>query len=293
MCTDTEEIVLDDTKFMAVSKICGRQNLSVKRVLSFLSSEGVIPEKGKRFSDTYVYKNGLNIITTNLSIRFEEHDLMCYLSNHGALPVVSMVDEMNELYDTIRDVKYRFERINAFVGGRIAFIDAEFKDGNYHEVAWEIREDGKLVEKKYFIVRDEYLNRVKFVDNKLVESTRIKRLRTGNQPFIIATRKHINYIMKNAMRSVDRIVAHNAFGERNMLLQNGIFFKKSKFFCTSKMAVDYIFTSDKMPSLVDLVEYYKIPINSCFLHYAHEDARIAAEIFYKMIAMAKKEFGIA
>jgi len=289
---DTVDTTIDQTKFMAVSKICGRQNLSVERVLNFLSTTGVIPVKGKRLSEPFVCRDGLGIITTDVSIRFEEPVLMQYLNTPGALPIVSMGDAFNELHDTIKDPKHRFERINEIVHGRIAFIDAEFKDGNYHEVAWEIREDGKLVDKKYFIVREEYVKGLKFVDGKPVHSMRMKKLQAYHQPYILAPRKHINYMMKKAMRSVDRIVAHNAYGERNMLLRNGIYFQKSKFLCTSRMAVDYIFDSLHSPSLIDLVEYYSININSSFIHYAHEDARIAAEVFYRMVNSAKKEFGI-
>lgn len=283
----------DATEFLAVSKICNRQNLSVKLVLSFLSDSGVIPVKGKRHEKEFVRRKGLDVHSTGDSLRLIEDDLMRYLDKKGVLPTVSLIDELNVLHDTIEDPKFRFEQISKVVHSRIAFIDAEFKDGNYHEVAWEIREDGKVVDKKYFIVREEYMKKVKIVDDKVIQPIRIRKLQEANYPFVVTLRKHINRIMKNDMKSVDRIVAHGAQGERNMLIQNGIRFKKSKFLCTSNMMVGYVYDRQKMPSLNDLVAYYGIPVNSNFLHYAHEDARVAAEVFYTIIESAKKEFGIS
>lgn len=277
---------VDDMEFISVSKICNRRKLSVKRVLDFLSTNEVIPKRSQRINRKFTSNNGMVVVSTGDSLRVVEDDLMNYLDENKALKYVSFDDTLNELYDTIEDPKYRFERISNISDGRIAFIDAEFRNGNYHEVAWEIREKGKVVDKKYFIVKEDFLKKFK----KLSNSPRINHLNDLKQSFEIISRKHINRIMKYDMRSVDYIVAHNAYGERTMLVNNGIKLEKSRFLCTSKMSLGYIY--DRMPSLIELVEHYGISVNSNLIHYAHEDARVAAEVFYKMIETAKDEFNI-
>ncbi len=214
---------------------------------------------------------------------------MDFLSEKGGLQKVLFMDELNEMLDTIEDPKFRFEKISAVANGRLAFIDAEFRNGNYHEVAWEIREAGKVVEKHYYIVREDYIKKFKGPKTS-TNYGKIDRLQEYKQSYTIMSRKHINRIMKNSLRTVDYIVAHNAYGERQMLVKNGIKFEKSKYLCTSKMALGH--THFRMPSLAELVEYYGVSMNSNFAHYAHEDARAAAEVFYTMVARAVEEFNI-
>lgn len=282
-------IIANPMEYISVSKVCNKQKLSVKRVLGFLSSNGVIPKRSQRYQKEFVCNNGIVVISTGDSLRVIEDDLMNFLVEKGGLQKVLFKDELNEMFDTIEDPKFRFEKISEVSNGRLAFIDAEFRNGNYHEVAWEIREAGKVVEKHYYFVREEYIK--KFKGPKTTTNYgKVDRLQEYNQPYTILSRKHINRIMKESLRSVDYIVAHNAYGERQMLVKNGIKFEKSKYLCTSKMALGYIY--DRSPSLGELVEYYGVNMNSCFAHFAHEDARVAAEVFYKMIEVAKSEFNI-
>lgn len=279
-------IISNPMEYVSVSKVCNKQKLSVKRVLGFLSNSGVIPKRSQRYQKKFVSNNGIVVISTGDSLRVIEQDLMTFLTEKGAMPKVLFVDELNEMLDTIEDPKFRFEKISEIANGRLAFIDAEFKNGNYHEVAWEIRENGVVVDKQYFIVREDFMRGLKSNRGNI----KIDRLNEFKQNYTILGRKHINRIMKEAMRSVDYIVAHNAYGERNILTKNGIKFEKSKYLCTSKMALGYIY--DRMPSLNELVDYYDVAMNTTFAHYAHEDARAAAEVFYTMVESAKQEFNI-
>lgn len=283
-------IIANPMEYVSVSKVCNKQKLSVKRVLGFLSSNGVIPKRSQRYQKKFVSNSGIVVISTGDSLRVIENDLMNFLSEKGGLPKVLFKDELNEMLDTIEDPKFRFEKINAVTNGRLAFIDAEFRNGNYHEVAWEIREAGKVVEKHYYIVREDYVKKFKGSKTTTTNYGKIDRLQEYKQDYTILSRKHINRIMRQSLRTADYIIAHNAYGERQMLVKNGIKFEKSKYLCTSKMALGYIY--DRSPSLSELVDFYDVSMNSNFAHYAHEDARVAAEVFYAMVTRAKREFNI-
>jgi len=54
------------------------------------------------------------------------------------------------------------------------------------------------------------------------------------------------------------------------------------------MAKDFV--GHLSPSLTDLVLHYKLPHNSYFFHYAHEDTRLAREVFFAMLDDAKERF---
>jgi hypothetical protein len=276
----------DIMNYVSVSKICTKHNFSVRRVIDVLTQNSVIPKRSQRFKKEFVSNNGLEVISTGTSLRVIEKELMNYLGEQNALDGVAFADELNDVYDTIEDPKFRFERISNISNGRLVFIDAEFKDDNYHEVAWEVRENGKVIEKEYFLVKEEFLKSLK----RYNRVPKLKRLKEYKQSCKIVSRKHINRLMKKVIKSADYIVAHNAYSERNILFKNGIRVDKSKFLCTSKMTLGYIY--DRTPSLIELVNHYGIKIQSHFTHYAHEDARVAAEIFYTMIESAKKDFNL-
>lgn len=275
------------TEFISVSKVCKKQNLSVRRVLDFLANKNVIPKRSQRTHKEFTIDNGLKIISTGDSIRVIEDDLMEYLDQFGAFTHVAYVDELNELYDTIIDPKFRFERINSVItpSTKISFIDAEYKNGNYHEVAWEIQIDRKVVEKKYYLVREEFLKNL-----KKGKMDRYHRLKEHGVVFEIVPRKQINRIMKQMVKSIDYVVAHNAYSERQMMVKNGMWFEKSKFLCTSKMSEGYVF--DRSPALSDLISHFSLGFNSHFTHYANEDATMASKVFYALIDSAVEKFDI-
>lgn len=156
------------------------------------------------------------------------------------------------------------------------FIDAEFKDGNYHEIAYEIVVDGVVIEKDYIMERKHYKDMV-----KKVKTDRYDRLKSFGKTYKVLYRKHINRILKDKLKDVKYIITHNAYGERNILRKNGIHYEKAKYICTSKISNQFVLKCS--PSLREMINHYKLKYDSHFLHYAFEDARMTKEVFYSMI----------
>lgn len=270
--------------YISVSKACKIRNMSVKKVLGFLAEKKVIPKESQRKNKVFESDNGLKIISTGETLKVSKTELFDYLDNNADISDLTYTDENMDLLDSINDIEVRFRRINEISHKRLLFIDAEFKEGDYHEIAWEIVENGELVDSEYILERKHFMKKV----NSPAEYKRYNRLKRYKQPFEVFTRKQINRRLKEVLENVDYIIAHNAYGERNALTKNGMFFEKTKYLCTSKMAKDFV--GQLSPSLTDLVTHYKLPHKSHFFHYAHEDTRLARVVFFAMIEDAKQRF---
>lgn len=270
--------------YISVSKACKIRNMSVKKVLCFLADKNVIPKESQRKNKVFEFDNGLKIISTGESLKVSKTEFFEYLDSNADISDLTYTDENMDLLDSINDIEVRFRRINEISHKRLMFIDAEFKEGDYHEIAWEIVEDGELVESEYILERKHFMKKV----NSPTDYKRYNRLKRYKQPFDVLTRKQINRKLKEALVDVDYIIAHNAYGERNVLTKNGMFFEKTKYLCTSKMAKDFV--CQLSPSLLDLVHHYKLPHESHFFHYAHEDTRLARLVFFSMLEDANDRF---
>jgi len=268
--------------YVSISRACSKKNYSVKKVLTYLADNGIIPKESQRKGAIFHLSEKLNIISTGESLKVKPNEFYEFMGKEADISDLTYTDYNKELLDSVVSPKIRFDRIAAIQNKRIIFIDAEFKEGNYHEIAWELWEDGKLVEKQYILERAHFMKRIR----NLSKYSRYDRLKKYNQPVAIKTRKEINYLLKTVLRTVDYIVAHNAYGERNALITNGMWYEKAKFLCTSKISENFIARSS--PSLMDLVNIYKLKYNSHFTHYAHEDTRLTALVFFAMIADAKE-----
>jgi len=272
------------TNFISVSRACKNKNLSVKKVLDYLTANHIIPKSHKK--KEFLVHDPIKIISTGNTLKIIEDQFISYLEDDDAIYDLSFNDETTELLDMVECPEIRFRRISEAVSGEpIAFIDAEFKDGNYHEIGYEIVVDGKVIEKDYFLERKHFKKML-----KKEKTSRYQRLDMYGRSYKIINRKHINRILKKKLKDVKFIVAHNAYGERNILLKNGLNFDKAKYICTSKMTNNFILT--KSPSLMDIVEHYKLGYDSHFTHYAFEDTSMARKAFYRMIDHAKEKFGL-
>ena len=270
--------------YITLSKACAIKHYSVKKVLTFLAEHKVIPKESQRKNALFHYNKYLNIISTGSNLKVIKTELFDYLDREATIEELTYTDQNIEILDKIVDLKIRFERINKIRNKRLCFIDAEFKNGNYHELAWEIWENGVCIEKRYVLERAHFLKKLK----SPFEDERFKRLKDHNQSVEILTRKTINKILKNDLSTTDYIVAHNAGGERNMLINNGMWIDKTKFLCTSKMSTNFV--AREQPALIDLVNHYHLPYDSHFVHYAHEDTAMTSKVFFAMLDDAKERF---
>lgn len=275
------------SEFISVSKACKNRKLSVKKVLEYLSTHKMIPKPSQRKNLSFVGNSDeLQIISNGTSIRVIESEFNEYITEKDIVNDLAYTDDNKEVLDMIESPKIRFSRINDVKDGRLMFIDAEFKEGNYHELAYEITENGKVIESRYMLVRENFAKSIK----RHRENQRVKRLKTYKQPFEIVPRKHINRALKKLLRTVDYVIAHNAYGERNILIKNGMKYDKQKFICTSKMSSGFIF--DRPPSLLELNDHYRLKYDSHFTHYASEDTAMARRLFFRMIDDAVEKFEI-
>lgn len=254
--------------------------------MTFLIDKNVIPEEAQRKNKVFESNNGIKVISSGNILRVHQGDFFEYLDKNAVEEDLIYTDENMDLLDHIRSPKIRFRRIEEVRNKRLVFIDAEFKEGNYHEIAWEVFENGVLVESNYILERRHFMTKF----NSPTEYKRLTRLKRYNQSFEVKTRSQINRLLRKILNDVDFIIAHNAYCERNMLIKNGITILKNKFLCTSKMSNDFI--CKVSPSLIDVVHHYKLPHNSHFFHYSHEDTRLVREIFFAMLDDAKERYCI-
>lgn len=273
------------SEFISVSKACKNKKLSVKKVLEYLSTQKIIPKPSQRKNKSFFnISDELQIMSTGTSIRVIESEFNDYIDEKDIIDALSYTDETKEILDMVEDPKIRFSRINAIRNQRLMFIDAEFKEGNYHEIAYEITENGQVVESRYMLVRENYIKSIK----RHKENNRVNRLKHYGRDFEIVPRKHINRTLKRLLRTVKYVVAHNAHSERSILSKNGMSYEKQKFLCTSKMSEGFIF--DRSPSLMELNDYYRLKYDSHFTHYAVEDTAIARKLFFRMVDDAVEKF---
>jgi len=268
-------------EFVSISKACKIKNYSVKKVLTFLADNKVIPKESQRKNRIFHTNKEINVRSTGTSLQVIKEELFDYLDKNADIQDIMYTDENKEILDSIVTTKVKFDRIRLASKKRLMFIDAEFKEGNYHEIAWEIWENGEFISKRYLFEKKHFLNRMKSTK----EYGHYNRLKEFKIPFEVHSRKTINRALKDATNSVDYIIAHNAYGERQMLTKNNMWFEIAKYLCTSKMAVGFIF--DKSPSLTDIILHYKLKYNSNFMHYANEDTKMTARIFFKMLEDAE------
>jgi len=273
--------------YISISKACKIGNMSVKKVLTFLAKKEIIPKQSQRKNKLFEANNGLKVISNGKSLVVEKQEFFDYLNENASGCDLVYTDENTDILDIIENPKVRFRRLEEAIKDKtLVFIDAEFKEGNYHEIAWEKVRNGVLIEKRYILERKHFMKKLK----SPVEFKRYNRLKKYNQHFEIKTRKQINKELKKSLEDMDFIIAHNAYGERNVLITNGMYYEKSRYLCTSKLAKNFV--GHLSPSLKDLVFNYKLPHNSHFFHYAHEDAKLAKDVFYAMINDAKERFNI-
>jgi hypothetical protein len=276
--------MVESTDFISVSRACKNKNLSVRKVLDYLTDNDIIPKSHKK--KEFIIKTPFDIISTGNTLRINEDQFISYLEDDDAIYDLSFNDETTELLDMVVDPEIRFKRIMEEIEGeKICFIDAEFKDGNYHEIAYEIVIDGEVIESEYFLDLKHYKQM-----HKKDKTSRYDRLKEHGRDFKVIHRKHINRILKNKLKDVKFIVAHNAYGERNILARNRLRYDKSKFLCTSKVSNDFVLNHS--PSLMEMIEYYKLGYDSHFTHYAFEDTAMARKVFYRMIEDATEKFGL-
>lgn len=268
-------MVAETTNFISVSRACKNKNLSVRKVLDYLTANDIIPKTHKK--KEFIIENPFAIISTGDTLRIIEDEFISYLEDDDALYDLSFNDETTDLLDMVDDIDIRFRRIKEETKGeKLCFIDAEFKDGDYHEIGYEIVLDGKVIEKDYFLESKHFKKML-----KKDKTHRYDRLREHGREMKIMHRKHINRIMKEKLDDVKFIIAHNAYGERNILSKNRMHYDKSKYICTAKITKDFVL--GQSPSLRELVDYYKLKYDSHFTHYAFEDARMAKDVFFKLI----------
>lgn len=263
------------TNFVSVSRACKNQNLSVKKVINYLTAKSIIPNI--KHNQEFKINTPITIIATGTTLKIIEEQFMSYLEDDDAVYDLSFNDETTDVLDMIGDTSTRFRRIKEEIAGeKVCFIDAEFKAGNYHEIGYEIVLDGVVVEKEYFLESKHFKKMLK--QDKM---NRYDRLNNHNIQYKIMHRKHINRFLKKRLQECKYIVAHNAYGERNILSKNGLHFNKSKYICTSKLSNGFVLSPS--PSLMEIVEHYKLTYDSYFTHYAFEDARMARKVFFKLI----------
>ncbi len=272
------------TDYVSVSRACKIRNMSVKKVMTFLADKKVIPKEAQRKNKIFESDNGVKVISDGNSLKVNQDEFFKYLDTYAEADDLCYTDENMDLLDSVVNPKIRFQRIEDIRNKRLIFIDAEFKEGNYHEIAWEVFENGVLVESDYILERKHFLQKF----NSPAEYKRLTRLKRYNQSFEVKTRKQINRILRKVLNGVDFIIAHNAYGERNALIKNGMKFEKTQFLCTSKMARNFV--GKLSPALTDLVLHYKLQHHSHFFHYAHEDTRLAREVFFAMLDDAKERY---
>lgn len=202
----------------------------------------------------------------------------------------------NKPIHEIKDDIIRLKKLNEATTKRLLFLDFEFVANQYYEVAFQIIENGKLIQKGYFF--EEKALEQQFISengqyncvNKIVSKTnQLKNNKKNINKFDVLSRKKINFILSDILDNVDYMVAHHSNSELQVLKNNNIIIPKSKTICTDKL---FISQMDKLAKngikkssmkLLDLLEFFDVKIDQSKLHYAYYDVEILKIVFFNIV----------
>lgn len=280
-----------------LSKFCRDNNLYTKQFISFLLKEEFFIETKKLNKDTGKFKftinkeknwekyGCLNIDEQGSSvITIYEEEMLKYLQNKNQLEEV-IIKEEDKHFNQINDLKVKKEKLLSFQDKTIMFLDFESMNQNFSEAGFVITKNNKVIDKKYLIKKN--LNRRRTKNSIESQKELAKNFHTS---IIISDEKTIIEILKQHLKYVDCIVAHNVDSERKILMKYNLDIENIEFICTENLSTSivdfYTFRGiKKSPNLKELSRYLNKKIHHQYIHYSFYDAVLSMKCFRKLTSM--------
>lgn len=217
------------------------------------------------------------------------------VSNSKFSDLVLTLNDNKPIHE-IKDDIIRLKKLNEASKKRLLFLDFEFVANQYYEVAFQIIENGILIQKGYFFEEKALENQ--FISengqyncvNKIVTKTKQLNLdKKNDNKFDILNRSKINFILSNIINNVDYMIAHHSNSELQVLKNNNIFFPKEKTICTDKLFISQMNklskngTKKSSMKLIDVLEFFNEKIDLSKLHYAYYDVEVLKIVFFNIV----------
>ncbi len=203
----------------------------------------------------------------------------------------------------IKDNIVRLKKLNEASKKRLLFLDFEFVSNQYYEVAFQIIENGKLIQKGYFF--EEKALEQQFISengqynciSKIVrKTTQLNKNKKNINKFDILSRQKINYILSDILANVDYMVAHHINSELQVLKNNNIIIPKTKTICTDRLFISEMNTLTRnrikktSMKLTDILDFFELKIDPSKLHYAYYDVEILKIVFFNIVDYFNKKY---
>lgn len=247
----------------SISRFCRLNDISTNKLIKDLISKNKLQIDGDR----------LKILDFNLFYREFEGDNVLYVNEDRLDKFVENRLSNLQLHDsekyTLRDInnsEILFNKVKKTKNKTLMYLDLEYRNGNYYELAYCIVKNNQVLTQEYFFTNDK--KNTKKIDFLIKQEI----------PFRVLSRKDINLQIKKVVNSVDYIVAHNSYGERACLSRNAILLKKQKFICTADLTRK-LNNFNQDISLNNSLKYYNIKFQNDLHHYAFYDVIMTKLLF--------------
>lgn len=277
--------------YIDILKIIKKHKLTKTNLVNLLKDLNLLDGSGK-----LLISNSKYVILEKENIFIDKKYFYNEIVNTNKFSNLVLTLNDNKAIHEIKDDIIRLKKLNIASTKRLLFLDFEFVANQYYEVAFQIVENGELVQKGYFF--EEKALEQQFISengqyncvNKIVTKTnQLNKHKKNINKFDILNRNKINFILSDLLNNVDYMVAHHSNSELQVLKNNNIIIPKSKTICTDKL---FISQMDKLAKngikkssmkLIDILEFFNVKIDQSKLHYAYYDVEILKIVFFNIV----------
>lgn len=254
---------------ISLSKICRKyKNTSISKILCFLIEQNLLIVNHNKINTDETFISNSNMIEIdNKKVLIDEELFLKFINNN--IDYFKFSCEERLIYNYIIDPTILKTRLSTLKDKTFMFIDCEYKNGDYYEIAFNMVKNNVIMDSQYI-----------FID---LEVRKMDKLRKKNVTFQINSRQEINRKIKENLKFVDFIISHNAFGEREILKKNGLELSKEKFLCTADITKK-LNNLPKIPNFIEACRLYNIKLDHGKLHYAYYDCLKTQELFTALIS---------
>jgi hypothetical protein len=238
----------------SLSSLARNNGFNLRKLINFLIKYNIIYEKrvGKEILFVSNNRTIVNREKKEDKLEINEKNFLRFIQNKDVSELY--LTEYDKNINQLTNNRIKLERLNIIKNKKLMFIDFEYRDKYFYEVAFVIVENGVIIEKEYIFTQEATRkNRVLQKMNNFID-TGIK--------FKIMQKSKIDYILRKKVKEVDAILGYHVNAEMNVLKHINIDVKKYNFVCVAELySTVYNFRKGnkikEYPSLNELYNFIK------------------------------------
>lgn len=286
-----------DNRFVNILTLSKRHKVTKTNLINLLKDLDLIDGSGKllKSNSKFIKIDKENVLINN-SFFYNE-----IISNDKFSNFVLTLNDNKPIHE-IKDDIIRLKKLNEASKKRLLFLDFEFVANQYYEVAFQVVDNGVLIQKGYFFeekaLEQQFISENGFYNciNKIVTKTNQLKMNKKNiNKFDILSRSKINFILSDVIKDIDYMIAHHSNSELQVLKTNNIIIPKEKTICTDKLFISQMEKLAKngikksSMKLIDILEFFDVKIDPSKLHYAYYDVEVLKTVFFNIVDYFNKQ----